>query len=48
MSLEEEAISLGINVSMYKLLPPDKREDALKKDIAREKKYREEVGYGRS
>ena len=47
MSLAEEAMSIGINVSMYKLLPADKREEAMKTDIAREKKRREEVCNGK-
>lgn len=46
MSLIDEAMSLGINVSMYNLLPREKREEALKKDIAIEKKLREEVQSG--
>ena len=33
--LVAEAEALGINASLYYLLRPDLREDALKKDIAR-------------
>lgn len=40
--LIKEAQTLGINVSMYSLLPPSKREAALRADIAREKKQRSE------
>jgi len=36
--LVKEAEALGINVSMYCLLPPDRRESALRKDIERAKK----------
>ena len=36
--LVKEAKALGINVSMYMLLPPNKRESALRADIARAKK----------
>ena len=36
--LMKEAEALGINASMYYLLPPDKREEALRRDIARAKK----------
>ncbi len=36
--LMEEAERLGINASMYYLLPPDKRENALKKDIEKAKR----------
>lgn len=37
-TLIKEAERLGINASMYYLLPPDKREDALKKDVEERKK----------
>ncbi len=36
--LAKEAESLGINVSLYCLLPASQRENALKKDIERAKK----------
>ena len=36
--LMQEAEALGINASLYYLLPPDKRETALRKDIERAKK----------
>ena len=36
--LVKEAEDLGINASMYYLLPPDRRESALKKEIERAKK----------
>lgn len=36
--LVKEAEALGINASMYYLLPPDRRESALRKDIERAKK----------
>lgn len=36
--LMKEAEVLGINASMYYLLPPERRESALRKDIARAKK----------
>lgn len=35
--LMQEAEALGINASLYYLLPPDKREAALRKDIERAK-----------
>lgn len=35
--LVNEAKSLGIEVSMYYLLPPEKREGTLRKDIIRAK-----------
>lgn len=41
-ALMKEAESLGINASMYYLLPPHKREEALRKDIKREKQRKEE------
>lgn len=37
-ALVKEAEELGLNVSMYLLLPPHKRESALRADIARAKK----------
>lgn len=37
-ALVKEAEELGLNVSMYLLLPPQKRESALRADIARVKK----------
>lgn len=37
-ALVKEARALGINASLYCLLPPDKREEALRKDIERAKK----------
>ena len=36
-ALVKEAESLGINTSMYALIPPQKREGALREDIARAK-----------
>lgn len=48
MTIKEEAASLGLNVSMYLLLPPDKREEAIKQDIARERELRKEVGNGKN
>jgi len=33
--LAEKAKAYGINASMYNLLPPNKRESALRKDIER-------------
>lgn len=36
--LMEEAARLGINVSMYYLLPPNKRDEALRKDIEKQRK----------
>lgn len=36
--LMEEAKRLGINASLYRLLKPQERESALRKDIARAKK----------
>lgn len=36
--LVKEAEALGINASMYNLLPAKKREAALREDIARAKK----------
>lgn len=36
--LMREAEALGINASLYYFLPPDRREDALRQDIARAKK----------
>ena len=36
-ALVREAEALGINVSMYYLLPPNRREDALRRDVARAK-----------
>lgn len=33
-----EAYALGINASLYYFLPAERREQALKKDIEREKK----------
>lgn len=35
--LMKEGEALGLNVSLYYLLPPDKREAALRADISREK-----------
>jgi hypothetical protein len=35
--LMKEAEALGINASLYFLLPPEDREKALRKDIARAK-----------
>lgn len=46
--LVEEAKELGINASMYYLLPPQKRESALRADIAREKKTRKEEKHGKN
>ena len=37
-ALIKEAVKLGINVSMYNLLPAKKREAALRADIVRAKK----------
>ena len=37
-ALIREAERYGINASMYWLLPPDKREKALKKDLEKAKK----------
>lgn len=39
--LMKEAEKYGINASLYYLLPPDQRENALKKDIERVKKRAE-------
>ena len=36
--LAKEAEALGINVSMYNILPPNKREEALRKDVEKQKK----------
>ena len=36
--LMKEAEALGINASLYYLLPPEDREKALRKDIARAKR----------
>lgn len=36
-ALVKEAEALGINTSMYLLIPPRKREDALRADIAQAK-----------
>ena len=36
--LMKEAEKYGINASLYYLLPPNQRENALKKDIERAKK----------
>ena len=36
--LMKEAQQLGINATLYYLLPPKIREDALRRDIARAKK----------
>lgn len=44
--LMAEAEALGLNASMYLLLPADKRVDGIKKDIAREKKRLEELKNG--
>lgn len=41
-TLVEEAKALGINASMYWLLPPKKRNAALRADIARAKQKRSE------
>jgi len=41
--LIKEAKALGINASLYYLLPPRKREEALRADIAREKARKEEA-----
>jgi len=38
-----EADRLGINASMYYLLPPSKREEALRQDIYREKPRKDET-----
>lgn len=40
-ALVKEAEELGINASLYHLLPPKKREAALRADIAREKARKE-------
>lgn len=40
--LMAEAEALGINASLYYFLPPDRREDLLRKDIERAKKYADE------
>lgn len=37
-----EAERLGINASLYFLLPPDKRKDALKADIEKARKANEQ------
>lgn len=36
--LIRRAVALGINVSLYWLLPPDRREDAIRKDVERAEK----------
>lgn len=41
--LVKEAQALGINASLYYLLPPQRREAALRADIAREKARKEEA-----
>ncbi len=40
--LVEEAERLGINASLYYLLPSEKREDALKADIEKARKTNEQ------
>lgn len=40
-ALIKEAEEIGLNVSMYYLLPPNKREAAIKADIAKEKQRKE-------
>lgn len=42
-ALVKEAERLGINASLYYLLPPKKREAALRADIAREKARKEDA-----
>ena len=37
-TLMQDAEKFGINASLYFLLPPNKREDALKRDISRARK----------
>ncbi len=46
-ALMAEADSLGINSSLYLLLPPSEREAALRADIAREKARKEEIADGK-
>lgn len=41
--LEIEAEKLGINYSLYNLIPSKKRMKALRTDIEKEKKRREEI-----
>lgn len=41
--LVKEAQALGINASLYYLLPPQRREAALRADVAREKARKEEA-----
>ena len=43
-ALMKDAEKLGINASLYFLLPPNKREEALKRDILQAKKEGESVG----
>lgn len=46
--LVKEAKELGINASLYNLLPPKKRDAALRADIAREKRRRKEEVNGKA